>query len=110
MALKRGGTSKAGPVLLEPVMEFEVTTPEEFLGEVMGDMTGRAAAWGTRTSGGPEDHAGRDPAGRAVRLHLTDLRSEAQGRRASGPMQLHAYNGVPRPTSRKRSLPRITGE
>ena len=40
MALK-DGARKAGPVLLEPVMEFEVTTPEEFLGEVMGDMTAR---------------------------------------------------------------------
>ena len=32
---------KADPVLLEPVMEFEVTTPEEFMGDVMGDVTAR---------------------------------------------------------------------
>ena len=32
---------KADPVLLEPVMEFEVTTPEEFIGDVMGDVTAR---------------------------------------------------------------------
>src|SRR5262245_63995856 len=32
---------RADPVLLEPVMEFEVITPEEFMGEVMGDVTAR---------------------------------------------------------------------
>ena len=40
MALKEAAR-KADPVLLEPVMEFEVTTPEEFLGDVMGDVTAR---------------------------------------------------------------------
>ena len=40
MALKEAAR-KAGPVLLEPVMEFEVTTPEEFIGDVMGDITAR---------------------------------------------------------------------
>src|SRR5436309_1681035 len=40
MALKEAA-KKASPALLEPVMEFEVTTPEEFLGEVMGDVTAR---------------------------------------------------------------------
>ena len=40
MALKEAAR-KASPALLEPVMEFEVTTPEEFLGDVMGDVTAR---------------------------------------------------------------------
>ena len=40
MAL-REGARKADPVLLEPVMEFEVITPEEFMGDVMGDVTSR---------------------------------------------------------------------
>jgi len=40
MALKEAA-KKASPALLEPVMEFEVTTPEEFLGDVMGDVTAR---------------------------------------------------------------------
>ena len=40
MALKEAAR-KADPALLEPVMEFEVTTPEEFMGDVMGDVTAR---------------------------------------------------------------------
>ena len=68
MALK-DGARKAGPVLLEPVMEFEVTTPEEFLGDVMGDVTARRGRIeNIDERGGPEDRAGRRAAGRAVRL------------------------------------------
>ena len=46
MALK-AAAKKAHPVLLEPVMEFEVTTPEEFLGDVMGDVTARRGRIGS---------------------------------------------------------------
>lgn len=37
----RNGARKASPVLLEPIMKVEVTTPEEYLGDVMGDLNGR---------------------------------------------------------------------
>ncbi|GBD89373.1 elongation factor G [bacterium BMS3Abin04] len=40
MALK-SGAKKAGPVLLEPIMDIEVTTPEEYMGDVMGDLNSR---------------------------------------------------------------------
>lgn len=40
MALK-AGAKKAGPVLLEPIMDIEVTTPEEYMGDVMGDLNSR---------------------------------------------------------------------
>jgi len=42
MAL-RDGAMKANPVLLEPIMDLEVITPEEYLGDVMGDLSGRRA-------------------------------------------------------------------
>ena len=50
MALEGSGP-KADPALLEPVMEFEVTTPEEFMGDVMGDVTARRAASSGSRSG-----------------------------------------------------------
>ena len=40
MAIK-DAMQKAGPVLLEPVMDVDVVTPEEYLGDVMGDLNGR---------------------------------------------------------------------
>ncbi len=40
MALKNA-VSKAGPVLMEPIMDVEVVVPEEYMGEVMGDLNGR---------------------------------------------------------------------
>src|SRR5207248_11022616 len=40
MALKEAA-KRAKPVLLEPIMEFEIVTPEDFMGEVMGDITAR---------------------------------------------------------------------
>ena len=48
MAFKEGAR-KAGPVLLEPVMAVEVTTPEDFMGDVIGDLNSRRIR-STRTS------------------------------------------------------------
>ena len=84
MALK-DGARKAGPVLLEPVMEFEVTTPEEFLGDVMGDMTARR---------GRIENIDERSGQKIVRVviplaelfgYVTDLRSKTQGRAAQQP-------------------------
>ena len=108
MALK-DGARKAGPVLLEPVMEFEVTTPEEFLGEVMGDMTARR---------GRIENIDERSGQKIVRVviplaelfgYVTDLRSKTQGRAASSPMQLHAYNEVPTNIAQE-IVARVTGE
>jgi elongation factor G len=108
MALKEGAR-KAGPVLLEPVMEFEVTSPEEFLGEVMGDVTARRGRIENI-----DDRSGQKIVRVVVPLaelfgYVTDLRSKTQGRAASSPMQLHAYNEVPTQIAQE-IVARVTGE
>jgi elongation factor G len=108
MALK-DGVRKAGPVLLEPVMEFEVTTPEEFLGEVMGDVTSRRGRIENI-----DERSGQKIVRVVVPLaelfgYVTDLRSKTQGRAASSPMQLHAYNEVPTNIAQE-IVARVTGE
>ncbi len=108
MAVKEAAR-RAEPVLLEPVMEFEVTTPEEFLGEVMGDITSRR---------GRIEHIDERAGQKTVRVlvplaelfgYATELRSRTQGRAAHSPMQLHAYNEVP-PQISKEIIARVTGE
>jgi len=108
MALKEGAR-KAGPVLLEPVMEFEITTPEEFLGEVMGDVTARRGRIENI-----DERSGQKIVRVVVPLaelfgYVTDLRSKTQGRAASSPMQLHAYNEVPTNIAQE-IVARVTGE
>jgi elongation factor G len=108
MALKEAA-KKASPALLEPVMEFEVTAPEEFLGEVMGDVTARRGRIENI-----DDRAGQKVVRVVVPLaelfgYATDLRSKTQGRAAHSPMQLHAYNEVP-PQIAKEIIARVMGE
>jgi elongation factor G len=108
MAL-REAARKADPVLLEPVMEFEILTPEDFMGEVMGDVTGRRGRIESI-----EERAGM----RAIRVQVplaelfgyaTDLRSRTQGRASHTPMQLASYNEVPAQIS-KEIVARVRGE
>jgi elongation factor G len=108
MALKEGAR-KAGAVLLEPVMEFEVTTPEEFMGDVMGDATARRGRIENI-----DERAGQKVIRILVPLaelfgYATDLRSRTQGRAAHSPMQLHAYSEVP-PQVAKEIIARVMGE
>jgi elongation factor G len=100
---------RADPVLLEPVMEFEVTTPEEFLGDVMGDVTARRGRIENI-----DERGGQKTVRVIVPLaelfgYATELRSRTQGRAAHSPMQLHAYNEVPANIS-KEIIARVTGE
>jgi elongation factor G len=85
---------KAKPVLLEPIMKVEVVTPEEYLGDVMGDLNSRRGM-----VQGMEDA----PAGKVIRSEVplaemfgyaTDLRSATQGR-ATYSMEFAKYNEVP---------------
>jgi len=108
MAVKEAAR-KADPVLLEPVMEFELTTPEEFLGDVMGDVTARR---------GRIENIDERSGQKVVRVivplaelfgYATELRSRTQGRAAHSPMQLHAYNEVP-PQIAKEIVARVMGE
>ena len=93
LALKEAA-KKAKPVLLEPVMAVEVVTPQEFLGDVIGDLS--------RRRGRVE---GQEPRGNALAVrasvplaemfgYATDLRSNTQGR-AQYSMQFDRYEEVP---------------
>jgi elongation factor G len=86
--------SKAKPVLLEPIMKVEVVTPEEYMGDVMGDLNSRRGM-----VQGMEDA----PSGRIIRAEVplgsmfgyaTDLRSATQGR-ATYSMEFAKYQEVP---------------
>ena len=93
LALKEAA-KKCSPVLLEPVMDVEVTAPEEYLGAVMGDITKR------RGHINEQDKRGNAVAIRAyIPLsemfgYATDLRSFTQGR-GNYMMQMHHYSQVP---------------
>jgi elongation factor G len=93
MAMRAGGLD-ARPVLLEPVMDVEVVTPEEYYGDVVGDLNRRRGI-----VQGMEDV----PAGKAVRAEVplaemfgyaTDMRSATQGR-ANFSMEFSKYSEVP---------------
>jgi elongation factor G len=108
MALKEAAR-RADPVLLEPVMEFEIVTPEEFMGDVMGDVTARR---------GRIERIDERTGQKAIRVlvplaelfgYATELRSRTQGRASHTPMQLHAYSEVPAGISRE-IVARIRGE
>jgi len=108
MAIKEAAR-KADPVILEPVMEFDVTTPEEFLGDVMGDVTARRGRIENI-----DERSGQKVVRVVVPLaelfgYATELRSRTQGRAAHSPMQLHAYNEVPTQIG-KEIVARVMGE
>ncbi|MCP4288665.1 MAG: elongation factor G, partial [Gammaproteobacteria bacterium] len=88
------GAQKASPVVLEPIMKVEVVTPEEYMGDVMGDLNRRRGL-----VQGMED----SPSGKVVRAEVplaemfgyaTDLRSATQGR-ATYSMEFAKYKEAP---------------
>jgi elongation factor G len=94
MAFKKAA-NMAGPVLLEPMMDVEVITPEDFMGDVIGDLNSRR---------GLMQSMGERFGARVIRAHVPlsemfgyvgDLRSRTQGR-ANYSMQFHSYAEVPK--------------
>ena len=90
----REGARNANPVLLEPIMKVEIATPEEYMGDVVGDINRRRGI-----IQGMED----TPSGKTVSCEVTlsemfgyatDLRSATQGR-ATYSMQFEKYNETP---------------
>jgi len=90
----RDGALKAKPVLLEPIMNVEVVTPEDYMGDVMGDLNRRRGL-----TQGMDD----SPSGKIIRAgvplaemfgYSTDLRSMSQGR-AVYSMEFEKYAEVP---------------
>lgn len=94
MAIK-DALRKSNPVLLEPVMAVEVTTPEEYMGEVMGDLSSRRGAIeGMEMQGGSQLVKAKVPLSEMFG-YSTDLRSKTQGR-AVYSMTFKAYEPVPK--------------
>ncbi|MBB1554962.1 elongation factor G [Candidatus Saccharibacteria bacterium] len=94
LAVKEG-IPKAKPVLLEPVMKVEVTTPEEFMGDIIGDLNSRRG----RIESMEDLQAGAKLIRAFVPLasmfgYTSDVRSMSQGRAAST-MELAQYEEVP---------------
>jgi len=88
------GARKADPVLLEPVMKVEVVTPEEFMGDVMGDLNARRGRIeGMERRGNSQVIRGLVPLA-SMFGYATDLRSATQGR-AVYTMQFSHYEEVP---------------
>jgi elongation factor G len=90
----RQAAKRADPVLLEPVMQIEVVTPEDYMGDVIADLTARR---------GKIERMEQRASSQVIRAHVplaemfgyaTDLRSRTQGR-ATHTMQFHAYQEVP---------------
>jgi elongation factor G len=90
----REGARKAGAVLLEPVMSVEIVTPDDYMGDVNGDLNRRR---------GVLQGMGESPAGKIIRAEVplaemfgyaTDLRSMSQGR-ANYSMEFEKYAEVP---------------
>jgi elongation factor G len=94
MALQ-AGVKAAKPVILEPIMKVVVVTPEEFMGDVIGDLNakrGRIESMEDLTAGVKEITA-FVPLGEMFG-YTTNLRSNTKGR-ASSSMELHHYEDVP---------------
>jgi len=77
----RAAAEKAGPVLLEPVMEMEIVVPEEFMGDVIGDLNGKRGrvAGMEPLGGGRQKIKAQVPQAEILRYSI-DLRSIARGR------------------------------
>jgi elongation factor G len=86
---------KAEPVLLEPIMKVEVLVPQEFMGDVIGDLNGRRGKiHGMRARGGSQAVDAVVPLSEMFG-YATDLRSKTQGR-ATYSMEFDKYEVVPK--------------
>jgi elongation factor G len=107
MAFKKA-VRAAKPAILEPIMHVEVVTPEDYLGDVIGDLSSRRGK-----VEGMEQRGASHVIGALVPLsdmfgYATDLRSRTQGR-ATYTMQFNSYQEVPESIARE-IIARATGE
>ena len=107
MAFKKAARL-AKPVLLEPIMEIEVVTPDDYMGEVIGDLNSRRGRMeGTDQRGNATVIRAQVPLA-SMFGYVTDLRSKTQGR-ATSTMQFHSYQQVPA-SIEKEIVARVRGE
>lgn len=94
MALK-SGAAKADPYLLEPIMKVEVIVPEEYMGDIMGDINSRRGRIeGMETRAGAQVIRGYVPLAEMFG-YATNLRSRTQGRGVYT-MEFYSYEEVPK--------------
>jgi len=107
MAVKKAA-KQARPTLLEPIMAVEVVTPEDYMGDVIGDLSSRRGkVEGMEQRGASQVVRAQVPLAEMFG-YATDLRSRTQGR-ATYTMQFHSYQQVPESISRE-IVARVRGE
>ncbi len=85
---------KAKPVLLEPIMAVEVVTPEDYMGDVIGDLNSRRGKVGQMEARGLNQVVSAEVPLSEMFAYSNDLRSKTQGR-ATYTMQFHNYQQTP---------------
>mgnify|MGYP001764735404 CR=1 FL=1 len=107
MAFKEA-VKRASPILLEPIMDVEVVTPSEYMGDVIGDLNSRRGKiQGMEQKHGAEVIEAQVPLAEMFG-YSTDLRSKTQGR-ATYTMQFHSYQQTPR-NVQEEIVARVTGQ
>ena len=107
MAIKKA-LRAASPVLLEPVMAVTVTTPDDYMGDVIGDLSSRRGKVQSMDQQGSSHVINAQVPLADMFGYATDLRSRTQGR-ATYTMQFHSYNEVPESIA-KEIIARAHGE
>jgi elongation factor G len=115
MAFKIAGTMafkeaarKAKPAILEPIMAVEVVTPDEYMGDVMGDLSSRRGKVGGMDQRGSSQVVHADVPLSEMFGYATDLRSRTQGR-AMYTMQFDSYQQAPQ-SIQEEIVARVRGE
>ena len=104
----RKAAQAAGPIILEPIMAVEVVTPDDYMGDVMGDLSSRRGRIeGMEANGNAQNIKAQVPLSEMFG-YSTDLRSRTQGR-ATYTMQFHSYQQVPAVVSEE-IIKRVRGE
>jgi elongation factor G len=91
----REGMKKAGPIILEPIMDVECTTPQDHVGDVVGDLNRRRGMIQNQESSGSTVIVRAHVPLKEMFGYISQLRSMTKGR-ASFTMQFHHYDPVPR--------------
>jgi elongation factor G len=99
---------KAKPVLLEPIMSVEVVTPEDYMGDVIGDLNSRRGRVGGMDQRGNSQVIKAQVPLSEMFGYATDLRSRTQGR-ATYTMQFHSYQQTPA-SVQEEIVARVRGE
>jgi elongation factor G len=91
----REGMKKASPIILEPIMDVEITTPQDHVGDVVGDLNRRRGMIQNQESSGSTIIVRAHVPLKEMFGYISHLRSMTKGR-ASFTMQFHHYDPVPR--------------